>query len=1171
MFCNFFIVQCVDKFRLKNQEKIWYTYINSNLFRFLNYEKKFASILLLISIFLGGSVLVPNFAFSAAPQTIGYEGFLTNTSGVAQTGVHTVRIRMYDAAGGGILLYDETHAGVSVNNGFFALQIGSGVFNGGAVNEIADLPFDQQYYFTLEVSTLGTGEMAPRIAINATAYAYTAYGLVAQATDPVNNLNAGEVYFNTASSTLKVYNGASWDTLSTTGGITSFNGRTGDVISEVGDYTTDQITEATSLYYTDARSRSALSGVNGIVFSTTTGVIDDSFTAGTGLGRVGNEFSLNDTAVSAGLYGSSTTIPNFIVDAQGRLVAASSSALSVVLGTDTTGNYVATVADAGSSRLVITGSGVENAALTIDVAAGAIDATRLASDAVTNAKIANNAIDGTKIALGSDTAGDMMYYNGTDWVRLALGTAGQTLQTNGGATAPTWVTAAAVNLYTTNGTLTGARTITTGGNALTIDGTGDIVFADSGALTLGSNLTVNGSTITGAGALTLNSGNATALNVDSGTTGALNIGTGANAKTITLGNTTGATSLVFNAGTGNIDIGGTAVARTLNFGTGAGVVQTINIGGTGANVIGIGNTQTGGSVNIGAAMTTGAITIGGTGATTLNLQSGTGNINLQAAGTGTTNNVQIGAGGAGSATPDLLVMDVKSTSGDPAGTNGAMYYNSNTSKFRCYQGGAWTDCISTSGNNSYFKAKNADQSATSNTTLANDSDLNFPVAAGETWAVNYELYITNNNSAQPDLKMAILGASGWTCSFQMSGLDTGGSNFDQVVTTDCDNIPNTLVNGVVTGDNGAGINVHILGTITASTAGTVRLQFAQNTSSVNPLTIKAGSFVQAFKTAGSDVAEIYYSTEPLGPGTVVSIDPEIPTQVIKSSGVDDATVLGVVSTRPGLILGDSKSPAPGTIPTFIALSGRVPVMVSAENGPIKIGDYLTNSSLPGMAMRAQNNNHILGQALSAFDGDTVGQVLMFVKNFTIGGDSVALEKITPQANDDGSDSGLSSLLSVIQDEAPHNAVELITQKISSGTQLVSNFVAARVTAIRGYFDELFAKKIHTEEICVKKLDGTEFCANGDDLQGMVHNDGAPSHDDASESAPTTEPVEVVEPEVPVSNPEPETVTESGVESEPQPAEDIQPEPPPEPLAEPVESPEPAPETPSAPESEETSN
>jgi hypothetical protein len=65
-------------------------------------------------------------------------------------------------------------------------------------------------------------------------------------------------------------------------------------------------------------------------------------------------------------------------------------------------------------------------------------AVTIANSAVTTAKVADNSITGAKIALGADAQGDIMYYNGTDWVRLAKGTAGQVLTMNGGATAPSW-------------------------------------------------------------------------------------------------------------------------------------------------------------------------------------------------------------------------------------------------------------------------------------------------------------------------------------------------------------------------------------------------------------------------------------------------------------------------------------------------------------------------------------------------------------------------------------------------------------------------------------------------------------------------------------------------------------------------------------------------------------
>ncbi len=57
------------------------------------------------------------------------------------------------------------------------------------------------------------------------------------------------------------------------------------------------------------------------------------------------------------------------------------------------------------------------------------------------ASIADNTVTGAKIALGSDAAGDIMYYNGTDYARLGVGSAGQMLQVNSGANAPEWTAA----------------------------------------------------------------------------------------------------------------------------------------------------------------------------------------------------------------------------------------------------------------------------------------------------------------------------------------------------------------------------------------------------------------------------------------------------------------------------------------------------------------------------------------------------------------------------------------------------------------------------------------------------------------------------------------------------------------------------------------------------------
>ena len=50
--------------------------------------------------------------------------------------------------------------------------------------------------------------------------------------------------------------------------------------------------------------------------------------------------------------------------------------------------------------------------------------------------------------------------------------------------------------------------------------------------------------------------------------------------------------------------------------------------------------------------------------------------------------------GTADATGSLLVLDSKNTAGDPAVTNGGMYYNSNSGKIRCAQNGLWSNCAS---------------------------------------------------------------------------------------------------------------------------------------------------------------------------------------------------------------------------------------------------------------------------------------------------------------------------------------------------------------------------------------------------------------------------------------------------------------------------------------------
>lgn len=86
------------------------------------------------------------------------------------------------------------------------------------------------------------------------------------------------------------------------------------------------------------------------------------------------------------------------------------------------------------------------------------------------------------------------------------------------------------------------------------------------------------------------------------------------------------------------------------------------------------------------------------------------------------NRIQIGKS---DATATVLILDTKTSSGDPTGVNGAMYYNSSLNKFRCFEENAWKDCITPLP---VSKVANAD--TTHDTTTPSDvSGLSFDLAA----------------------------------------------------------------------------------------------------------------------------------------------------------------------------------------------------------------------------------------------------------------------------------------------------------------------------------------------------------------------------------------------------------------------------------------------------------
>ena len=97
-----------------------------------------------------------------------------------------------------------------------------------------------------------------------------------------------------------------------------------------------------------------------------------------------------------------------------------------------------------------------------------------------------------------------------------------------------------------------------------------------------------------------------------------------------------------------------------------------------------------------------------------------------------------------------------------------------------------------------------------------------------------------------------------------------------------------------------------------------------------------------------DVAEWVPTTQKLAAGTVVILDPERSNHVLASKGSYDTAVAGVISEKPGLSLGEA-----GEGKALVATTGRVKVRVDATRAPIRIGDLLVTSDVPGVAMKSE--------------------------------------------------------------------------------------------------------------------------------------------------------------------------------------------------------------------------
>ena len=124
-----------------------------------------------------------SWSFAQVPQTLSYQGLLTDASGNPLSGAHTVLFNFYTVAAGGTVSFSRGPLNVTTYQGLFTVILGNGQ---GSNN--AGLPNlgSTQYYIGI-VADGGT-ELTPRVALTAVPYAFTASALDAAATLSVTQI-----------------------------------------------------------------------------------------------------------------------------------------------------------------------------------------------------------------------------------------------------------------------------------------------------------------------------------------------------------------------------------------------------------------------------------------------------------------------------------------------------------------------------------------------------------------------------------------------------------------------------------------------------------------------------------------------------------------------------------------------------------------------------------------------------------------------------------------------------------------------------------------------------------------------------------------------------------------------------------------------------------------------
>lgn len=141
-------------------------------------------------------------------------------------------------------------------------------------------------------------------------------------------------------------------------------------------------------------------------------------------------------------------------------------------------------------------------------------------------------------------------------------------------------------------------------------------------------------------------------------------------------------------------------------------------------------------------------------------------------------------------------------------------------------------------------------------------------------------------------------------------------------------------------------------------------------------------FMKAFAESYEYAVSVPMEENQGNPGDIVSYKEG---KYILTSEYHDGAMYGVIVENPSISFEDRNLDQSKMVTSM----GEVILNVSAKNGQIKEGDYVTSSDIPGVGIRATEDGQVLGIAMESFEptnSDEIGQifVLMDIKTHFFG-------------------------------------------------------------------------------------------------------------------------------------------------------------------------------------------